>query len=365
MKAIVDAKEFAQALNKVTKVIKQAAVPVLEGVLVQIKDGRCTLTASDWTTWLTTAIPAEGDDLSFVFQRPKDAARACGHFEGELILETEEKSNDRTHWLQLTMSCGPRTAQMDAFPSEDYPDMLKEPTRYTYTVNAARLLERVEHVRYTLRKPDGKLEAKFTHVQFGGSKVFALDGYRMACDVDDSLTVRQPFMILPEALGHLKFFGDREITASMGKNYLRMTDGTTMVQTQIEGPLVFNVDGAVPKNFAEEFYISPKEFLGELDYLKKLARSTDKAYIGFSGGRLYLSTASGSYSTQVQVDGASSIDFGFDLRYMLDALRQFRGEPAVKMKVNSSVAPIILEAEGRGDFAMVLPVRVKAAVKAA
>ena len=128
---------------------------------------------------------------------------------------------------------------------------------------------------------------------------------------------------------------------------------------------MFDVDGAVPKKFAEEFYISPKEFLRELDYLKKLVRSMDKANIGFSGGRLYLSAASGSYSTQVQVDGESSIDFGFELRCMVDALRQFRGEPAVKMKVISPVAPIVLEAEGRSDFAMVLPVRVKAATRAA
>ncbi len=365
MRAIVDAKEFAQALSSVTKVIKQSALPVMEGVLVQVKDGRCTLTATDWTTWLTTAIPAEGDDLSFVFQRPKDAARACGHFEGRLTLETEEKSQGKQTWLQLTMSCGPRAAQMDAFLSEDYPAMREEQVRYTYTVNAARLLERVEHVKYTLRKPDGKLEAKFTHVQFGGSKVFALDGYRMAWDVDDSLTVRQPFMVLPEALGYLKIFGDREITAQMSENYLQMTDGTAMIQTRIEGPFVFNVDGAVPEKFMEEFYISPKEFLGELDYLKKLVRSTDKAHIRFSGGRLHLPAASGNYSTQIQVDGTSSIDFGFDLRYMVDALRQFRGEPQVKMKVISPVAPIVLEAEGRGDSAMVLPLRVSAATKAA
>ena len=107
MKATVDAKEFSQALNKVIKVIKQASIPELEGVLVSISNDRCTLTATDFTTWLTTTIPARGDDLSFVFQRPKDAARACGHFEGELILEAEEKSNHKTRCIQLTMSCGP------------------------------------------------------------------------------------------------------------------------------------------------------------------------------------------------------------------------------------------------------------------
>ena len=74
--------------------------------------------------------------------------------------------------------------------------------------------------------------------------------------------------------------------------------------------------------------------------------------------------AGGHYSTQVRIDGTSKIDFGFDLRYMIDALRQFRGEPQVKLKVINPVAPIILEAEGRSDFAMVLPVRMKQAAAA-
>lgn len=364
MRAIVDAKEFSQALDWVSKTVKKEVFPIFEGVLVRIQDGRCTLTGTDFYTWLTASLPAEGDELSFVFQRPKDAARACGHFEGRLILETEEKDNGKDHWLQLTMSCGPRWAQITAFLPEDYPDMPKVEAKDTYTVNAAHLLKRVERVKYALRKPDDKLEAKFTHVQFGGSKVFCVDGCRLAWDVDDSLTVHQPFMVMPEALGYLKFFGNQDITVSMGVNYLQMTDGTTTVQTRIEGPLVFNMDKAVPTEFTEEFYICPKDFLGELDYLKKLLRSTEKPYIYFSGGMLSMAAASGSYSTEVQIDGASSIRFGFNLSYMIDALRQFRGEPAVKMKVSSSAAPIVLEAEGRGDFAMVLPVQSRRAAAA-
>lgn len=315
MSAIVDAKEFSQALNKVIKVIKRSPLPVLEGVLVQIRGGACTLTATDFTTWLTTAIPAQGDTLAFVLQRPKDTAQACGCFEGELALETEEKSGGKNRWLQLTMSCGPRTAQTLAILPEDFPVLPEVKAKYTYKANAARLLERAEHVQYTLRKPSATETAQRTHVQFSGNKVYALDGNRLAWDVDDNLTVRQPFMVLPEALGYLKLLGDQEVTALMGENYLRMTDGTTAIQTRIEGPNVFNVDGAVPREFAEEFYIYPKEFLGELGY-------------------------------------------------MVDALRQFRGEPQVKMKVISSVAPIVLEAEDRGDFAMVLPVRMKEAAAA-
>jgi DNA polymerase III sliding clamp (beta) subunit (PCNA family) len=364
MRATVDAKEFSQTLNKVIKVIKRSRVPILEGALVQIKDGRCTLTATDFTTWLTAEIPAVGDDLSFVFQRPKDTAQACKHFEGRLMLETEGKSTGKDQWLQLTMSCGPRAAQVMAFLPEDYPAIPRNEARHTYTVNAAQLLERVEHVKYALKKPDTRLAAKFTHIQFGSNKVYGVDGHRLAWDVNDSLEVRQPFMVLPEALEYLKFFDDQEITAHMGENNLQMTNGTISIQTRIEGPLVFNVDGAVPKEFAEEFYIYPKGFLRELDYLKKMARNTDKAYIYFSGDRLSLTAVSGNYSTQVEIDGTHNIGFGFELCYMVDALRQFREMSYVKMKVNSSVAPIILEAEGRSDYAMVLPVRIRQAVAA-
>ena len=367
MKAIVDATEFSQALNKVIKVIKvnkKSVCPELEGVLVQIEDGRCTLRATDFTTWLTTVIPAQGDDVGFVLWRPKDAAQACCHFQGELILETEEKIRGKNRCIQLTMFCEPRCAQIMALLPEDYPAMAEHQSKYIYTVNAARLLERVEHVKYTLYKPDPGIRAQGTHVQFDGNKVFALDGLRMAWDIDDGLTVRQPFMVLPEALEYLKFFGNQDITVSMGVNYLKMTDGATVIQTRIEGPPVFNMDKAVPTEFTEEFYICPKDFLGELDYLKKLLLKTDKPYIYFSNGRLSMAAASGNYNTQVQIDGESSIGFGFDLRYMVDAIQQFRGESFVKMKVISSVAPVILEAEGRSDCAMILPVRMKEAAAA-
>ena len=357
MRATVDAKKFTQALSQVTKAIKQSALPVMEGVLVQVKDGRCTLTATDFTTWLTTSIPADGDDLGFVFQRPKDAARACGHFEGKLSLEIEETVQGKDRCLRLTMSCGPRAAQVMAFLPEDYPAMPEQKTKYTYTVNAARLLERVEHVKYTLKKPDDKLEARRTHVQFSGDKVFALDGYRLAWDADDSLTVRQPFMALPEALGYLKFFGDQEITASMGERYLRMSNGTTTIQTRIEGPFVFDVDGAVPKKFAEEFYISPKEFLRELDYLEGFQPKQHRLTTCFCEGRLFFDGTESKCSTSVEIDGVSGLADGFDQRFMKDALNQFKEEARVRIKLSGGLGPIILEAEGRNDFAMVLPVR--------
>ena len=68
MRATVDAKAFSEALSNVGRVIQKSAIPVLEGVLVRFKDGRCFLTGSDFTTWLTMSLPAQGEDFAFVLQ---------------------------------------------------------------------------------------------------------------------------------------------------------------------------------------------------------------------------------------------------------------------------------------------------------
>jgi len=364
MRAAVDAKEFSQALDKVSRAAKRSIVPELEDVQVQIAGGRCTLTGTDMTTWLAAEIPARGDDLGFVFLRTRDAVRACRHFEGELVLELTEVTDKRETRIWLTMACGPREAKFQAAAQEDLFQLRRvEPVR-TFTVNAARLLERIDRVKYALGKPDPKSSVFRSHVQFNGSDIYAVDGYRLAWDTDPELHVPVPFMTSPEALEHLKFFGDKEVSLSFDTIDLQITDGSFTIQTRYELADSFDLRGAVPKDFFEEFYVYPSEFLRELAYLKEFAPDTGKNYVLFSGGRLSMTVYGESYASEIQLEGTSQIPFGFDLRHMTDALRQFKKESRVRMKAVSPVAPIVLEAENRGDRALILPVRMKAAAAA-
>ena len=45
--------------------------------------------------------------------------------------------------------------------------------------------------------------------------------------------------------------------------------------------------------------------------------------------------------------------------HMLDALKQFKGEAEVCIHLSSPYAPIVIDAAGRSDFALVVPVRLK------
>ena len=76
---VVDARAFSDAMAKVSRVLKKSPLPILGEICVSVRDGICTLTATDLETWITARLPVQGDDLTFVFNRTKDVMKALAH----------------------------------------------------------------------------------------------------------------------------------------------------------------------------------------------------------------------------------------------------------------------------------------------
>ena len=359
-RCFVDAKAFSNALKKASKVPKKSSIEILSEVHVQVKDGLCVLTGTDLNTWLSVELPARGDDLAFVFSRTKDVERACRHFDGELAIELIESGGEKNRRLKIVMQCGARSGEFDALLPELYPEKPVEEAETEFSVDAKKLLERVERVRYATEAPGFQTPTARACVQFSGDQIYAVDGQRVSCDTDPGMSIPQPFLAPAEPLSWLKLLDGEQASFQLGKRYIQITDGAVrLLFRRFEDATVFNLAQAIPKAFADEFYVSPKDFLKELAYLKEFSPSGAKPYVRFCGGELLMTSYAGRYRTHVALDGRSEIVFGFDLRHVKDALEQFRQEDQVKIKVASKYAPFVIEAEGRRDFAMVCPVRLK------
>lgn len=356
---IVDAKAFSEAMNKVSRVLKKSAIPILEEIRVSVKDGVCTLTATDLETWLTARLPVKGDDMSFTFFKTKDVMKACSHFDGELTIELYEQPEKRKDARRLRLYCGQRAAEYDATSDEDYPSLVSVASDKVFQTNAAQFLARIERVRYATMKPGANTKPFNTCVQFNGQRVFSLDGYRMACDTQEDLTFPVPFLAYGSSLAYLKVFGKSDVTVQVGDRYVLFTDGEVSLYVHRHGVDTFDVDSAVPKQYQEAVTVRTADFVKELNYLKECASGTTKPYVRFSGESLSMSAPNGKFRTSIPVSGRGDLTLGFDLRYMLDALKQFKDEPEVTVKLSGVFSPIVIEAENRGDFALVLPVRIK------
>ena len=360
MRAVVDAKEFSKALGMVSKVLRKSVyIPALEEALVRFTGGRCILIGTDLDTWLTTELPARGDDFSFVFHRTASAAKACRRFDGELVLERTEAGEGRDRQRKLCMSCGSRDGEFRTLLPEDHPEMPELEPKCSFSVNAANLLKQISQIKYATLSASSRTAADCSSIQFSGSRIYCLDGLRAAWSTDDTISVPEPFMAPAASLEHLKAFGKQDVSVRLGGHYVDITDETTHLIFRRVEAVPFNLDSAIPRQFHEEVDLSPNEFLAELTYLKDLLPAGQRPCVHFCGGRLLTQANGCRYQTRIQLDGSSEMEIGFNLHHMTDALRQFRGEPRVRMKLTTPASPILLEAEGRTDCAMVLPVRLK------
>lgn len=361
MRAKTDAKAFIQALDKVSELIRKSPIPALNAVLVQFDGDTCALSSTNLDSWLTIKLPAQGDSFAFLLDRPRETARAFRQFDGELLLEQTEMGEGAKRRTGLALSCGARSAQLFSFLPEDFPEQPKWERKYSFTANAARLYARVERVKYAAALPSADLKDRAcrSSIQFSSGSIYTVDGYRLSCDNDPGLTVPAPFMASPETLGHLKLFGDREVTFRLGERYALATDGAVTLTFRLPEGDLFRLESAIPARFQAEFDAYPKDFLSELDYLKRALRGKGPHKIRFSGGDLFAMSQGERYATRVQTDGDANVTFGFNLTYMADALKQFEKEPVVRMKFTNALGPLIIEANGRNDYALVMLARIR------
>lgn len=359
MRGIVDAGAFSEALEKVSLVLKKMILPELEGVYIRFSNGCCTLAASDMETWMTAQVPARGDDFALVLGEVKAVRKACRYFSGELSIELTEMGEGKNRRYQATLRCGARGGEFEAYSNDQFPDIPTLQGEANFTVNAAELLARINRVAYATRKPDQSTREMRCCVEFKGNQIYAVDGYRAAWDTDDSLIFPRPFLALPGPLSCLKVFGNAQVEARLETPRIQFSDGRTTLLLRWGMDVPFELDHAVPKNFVGEYIVSPKDFLSELNYLKEVSPKTLKAYVCLRDGALYMQAAGRNFQTRVEMEGGNAFSVGFDLRYMADALKQFEKADQVSVKISGESSPIVIQAEGRSDCALVLPVRIK------
>lgn len=357
LRATVDANAFSEALKSIVPVLRNSILPVLEEVQVRFSNGRCILTATDLTIWIIKEIPASGDNFSFVFSRTKKVERTCRCFDGDLTMELTEDANHKDYGGFVRLSCGSRTAEFDTHSADLYPDVPEVKGDVSFTANAASLLERISRVSYATLKPGQSSNESSSCVEFSGSLVFALDGSRAAWD-NGEMIFPQPFLIQAASLHHLKVFGSRQVEFRFTKPWLSVTDGDTEAIFHTAASEPYQLESAIPQKYLEEFSVSPREFLAELNYLKDALPTARKPYVYLRGNELLMQVHDRKYSTAIKINRTGDTTVGFHLHYLHDALSQFKSEKRVMVKISGVHTPVVIEAEGRSDCAMVLPLRV-------
>ena len=358
MRSSIDAAAFYKAMTALMEVPSKSSIRVLREIKVTFDANQCVLSATDLNTWMSVTLPASGDSFDFVFRNSANIQKVCRHFDGTLELELQQRGDESF----LTMRSGGKGGEFAVYDTEDCPTWPEFEAKQSYTANAANILKCVKQVKYAVDLRSTRPE--YQGVLFQNKHIWAVEGHRAACCDDGGLRVEKPFTVAVPALEHLKVFGNTDIQIDVNERcvtfrneWIRLTAHCVPNAT----PLIY--ENIVPQSWKEEFCFHRKDFVQALKYLLACVGKADKPYVRFDNGALTLRTKECLYKAAVSISAESSIIFGFDARFMLDALTQFEKQELVTMRLTSPLGAISLVAGN--SSAIVLPVRLKEEQKAA
>ena len=358
MRSSVNAAAFYKAMTALMEVPSKSSIRVLREIKVAFDANQCVLSATDLNTWMSVTLPASGDSFDFVFRNSANIQKVCRHFDGTLELELQQRGDESF----LTMRSGGKGGEFAVYDTEDCPTWPEFEAKQSYTANAANILKCVKQVKYAVDLRSTRPE--YQGVLFQNKHIWAVEGHRAACCDDGGLSVEKPFTVAVPALEHLKVFGNTDIQIDVNERcvtfrneWIRLTAHCVPNAT----PLIY--ENIVPQSWKEEFCFHRKDFVQALKYLLACIGKTDKPYVRFENGLLTLRSKDCLYKAAVSISAESSIIFGFDARFMLDALTQFEKQDLVTMRLTSPLGAILLVAGN--SSAIVLPIRLKEEQKAA
>lgn len=358
MRSSVDAAAFYKAMTALMDIPAKSPVKVLQEIKAEFTADHCTLSATDFGTWLSVTIPASGDDFAFVFWNSAGVQKVCRHYDGALELELQQRGDESF----LTMRSGGKGGEFPVYDTKDYPVWPDFRVRQTYAANAARILACVKQVKYAVNPRAIKLD--YQGVLFQNRHIWAVEGHRAACCDDGGLDVEAPFLVGVSVLEQLKAFGNADMQIGMADEWvLFQNEHVRLLAKRIPNAAPITYESVVPRKWNEEFCFHRKDFVQALKYLLACIGKADKPYVRFENGLLTLRMKECLYKAAVPISMESSIIFGFDARFMLDALTQFEKQDMVTMRLTSPLGAILLVAGN--SSAIVLPVRLKEEQKAA
>ena len=358
MKNTVDAAAFYKALTALMEVTSKSSIEVLREIKAEFTGDQCVLSAADLDTWMSVTITAVGDSFDLVFRNSANIQKVCRHYDGALELELQQRGDESF----LTMRSGSKGGEFPVYDTKDCPVWPEFRVRQTYAANAAKILACVKQVKYAVNPRNVRPE--YQGVLFQNKHIWAVEGHRAGCCDDGGLDVETPFLVGVPALEQLKAFGDADMQISVADNWvLFQNEHVRLLAKRIQNVTPMTYESVVPQKWNEEFCFHRKDFVQALKYLLACIGKTDKPYVRFENGLLTLRAKDCLYKAAVSINPESSIVFGFDARFMLDALTQFEKQELVTMRLTGSLGAISLVTGN--SSAIVLPVRLKEEQKAA
>ena len=346
----------------------KSPIPLLEGLLIEVKEDKVKISGYDLKTGIVTTIPAEVEVQGGIVLNARLFGEIIRRMPGTIV--TVSVSSSYVAEISSEMS----EFEILGSPTSDYPELPSVDEQESIEINAAVLKKMISQTNFAVS--DNESRPIHTGALFetgdGDLTIVAVDGYRLALrrePLENGDIPDLSFVVPGTALGEVERIasdGDGIIKITLGSKHILFTIGDTLlISRRLEGEFL-NYKNSIPQAAKYQLTVEKSEFIAAVERVSLIIsdkmKSPLKCVFGDGVVNLFSASALGKASDECGMDGnGENLEIGFNDRYLIEALRAAPVDQ-INLELNTGVTPCILSpADDKNNFLyMILPVRLKA-----
>jgi DNA polymerase-3 subunit beta len=374
MKFTADRATLLKALAHVQSVVeKRNAIPILANVMIAVRDGHLTLTATDMEIAVVEEVPAQ------VARNGACTAPAATLYEivRKLPEGAEVEFDHPGGDAALGLRAGRFSTSLIALPTDDFPAMTAGTLPHKFSLPANVLRGMIDRTRFAISTEETRyyLNGIYLHVtDAGGTKVMravATDGHRLA-RVEEPLPQGaggMPGVIVPrKTVNELRKLLDEatgDVDVALSDTRIQFRVGPILLTSKLIDGTFPEYERVIPRDNDKVLRVASADFSNAVQRVAAISSERSRPVkLALQHNLLVLSATSaeqGSATEELDADrvkyDATPLEIGFQARYLNDITDQIKGE--VEFRFSDSAAPTVVQDAGDASALYVLmPMRV-------
>ncbi|HBR68314.1 MAG TPA: DNA polymerase III subunit beta [Rhodospirillaceae bacterium] len=371
MKLSIERAALLRSLNHVQSVVERRnTIPILANVLIRAEDGVLTMATTDMDLEINESVAAKVSTPG--------ATTAPAHTLFDIVRKLPDESDVQLtlnkEGTLMTVSAGRSNFKLSCLPTADFPEIGGGELPTGFSIPAADLRALIDRTKFAMSTEETRyyLNGIYIHqTENDGVAVLcavATDGHRLArfqMPLPEGAS-GMPGVIIPrKAIGELRKLVDEaadSIEISLSENKIRFAFDHIVLSSKLIDGTFPDYQKVIPQKNDKVVEVDPKVFTGAIDRVSTISDGKSRAVkITLHGKTMTLSASSpdaGSATEEVEVNGDTDIEIGFNAKYLLDITSQIEGEGCRLMLADASSSTIIQDNSDPSALYVLMPLRV-------
>lgn len=371
MKLSIERAALLRSLGHVQSVVERRnTIPILSNVLMRAEDGVLMMATTDMDLEINESVAA---NVSV-----PGATTAPAHTLHDIVRKLPDGSDVEIslnkEGTQMTVKAGRSQFKLSCLPVSDFPEIASGSLPTGFAIPASDLRALIDRTKFAMSTEETRyyLNGIYLHeADNDGVKVLravATDGHRLArfeMPLPEG-AAGMPGIIIPrKAIGELRKLADEAadtIGISLSETKIRFEfDHIVLTSKLIDGTFP-DYQRVIPQGNDKIVEVDPKIFTGAIDRVSTISDGKSRAVkISLNGKHMTISASSaesGSATEELEVNGDSDIEIGFNAKYLLDITSQIEGEGCRLTLADAASPTIIQDNSDPSALYVLMPLRV-------